>query len=114
MTSLKEAIFAEVRKYKPELAELTYEQLDSSLFYHNHTLRLNYTGFVLLRKIFTVYSFEIPITIKPKHRYGLSKMSYPYFFTKSRLILFSESDALMIKLQGGIERFLENCANFDK
>jgi len=114
MTTLKEAIFAEVRKYKPELVELTDDQLDASLFYHTHSLRLNYSGFILLRKIFTVYSFEIPLTIKPKHRYGLSKMTYPYFFTRSRLMLFSESDALMIKLQGGIERFLENCAGFDK
>jgi hypothetical protein len=40
-------------------------------------------------------------------------MEYPYFFTKSRLILFSEMDSMVIKLHGGIEGFLETCSQLD-
>ena len=45
---------------------------------------------------------------------GLSKMKYPYFLTAKRLVLFSEMDAMVIKLQGGIDKFLENCLNTEE
>lgn len=71
------------------------------------------TGMAMLKKIFTAYVFEIPETIKAKHQFGMSKMEFPYFFTKRRLVLFSEMDAMVIKLHGGIEGFLENYSQMD-
>lgn len=110
MSPLKIAIFKEVRINNHDFEILNDNELNSLLFHHPDGLRLSLTGFANLKNIFTVYSFEIPETIKSKHRLGMSKMTYPYFFTKSRLILFSELDAMTIKLTGGIERFLENCS----
>jgi hypothetical protein len=40
-------------------------------------------------------------------------MEYPYFLTPRRLILFSEMDAMVVKLRGGIESFLESYSQFD-
>lgn len=116
MDQLKLAIFAEVRSTcKDEAtAALSDEQLNILLFHHRDGLRLTLQGFMQLKGIFTAYSFAIPETLKSRHRYGLSKMEYPYFFTRKRLVLFSEMDAMMVKLHGGIEGFLETYSNLDK
>lgn len=115
MIPLKSAIFREVRNRHEESALHTDEQLDQIIFLHTgSTLRLSFKGFLLLKNIFTVYSFEVPYTLKSKHQIGLAKMEYPYYITSKRLILFSEMDAMVIKLQGGIEGFLETCFNIDR
>lgn len=113
MHPLKVAIFEEIRKQNDTFIGATDEQMNSFIFHHNDGLRLSYSGFLVIKKIFTAYSFAIPDNIKTRHRYGMSKMEYPYFFTAKRLILFSEMDASVIKLSGGIENFLENCSHFE-
>lgn len=109
MEPLKVAIFQEVRKHHEPAHELSDSQLNTLFFTQSDGLRLTFTGFAVLKNIFTVYSFELPATIKARHQMGMSKMTYPYFFTKRRLILFSDMDAMMIKLHGGIEGFLDQC-----
>lgn len=110
--SLKSAIFNEVRRQNPEMT-MSDDELNQMMFHTRTSLRLTLTGFVELKAIFTAYSFSLPPTLKSRHRFGLSKIEFPYFFTKSRLILFSEMDAMVVELQGGVEEFLENCANID-
>lgn len=107
MNPLKTAIFAEVRSKYEESIKLTDEQLNNLLFHHPDGLRLSLKGFMVVKSIFTAYSFELPDTIRSKHQRSLGKMEYPYFFTKKRLILFSEMDAMVIKLHGGVQSFLE-------
>jgi len=113
MIALKKSIFTEVRKNTPTFGDLSDSSLDKLLFHHRDGLRLTSTGLAALRKQFTAYSFEIPETIKSKHRLGMSKMEYPYFFTRRKLILFSEMDAMVIKLHGGVEGFLEACSQIE-
>jgi hypothetical protein len=113
MTPLKNAIFVEVRKNHDEANALSDDQLNKLLFHHPDGLRLSLKGFVVIKKIFTAYSFELPDTIRSRHQFGMSKMEYPYFFTKKRLILFSEMDAMVIKLHGGVQGFLENYSQID-
>jgi dGTP triphosphohydrolase len=113
MTPLKNAIFVEVRKNHDEANALNDDQLNKLLFHHPDGLRLSLKGFIVIKNIFTAYSFEIPETIKTRHQFGMSKMEYPYFLTKRRLVLFSEMDAMVIKIHGGIEGFLETCSQFD-
>jgi len=113
MSSLKKSIFAEVRKSDSTFVELTDDNLNRLLFHHRDGLRLTLVGFAALKKLFATYSFDIPETIKSKHRFGMSKMEYPYFFTKRKLVLFSEMDAMVIKLHGGIEGFLETCSQLE-
>jgi hypothetical protein len=115
MTPLKKALFTEIRKHHGgEVENLSDEQMNTLMFHHPDGLRLSLNGFVQVKSIFTAYSFEIPENIKSRHRQALAKLEYPYFFTKRRLILFSEMDAMMIKLQGGIESFLETCYQLDR
>ena len=114
MMPLKETIFAEVRKNHDKAQNLNDDQLNKLLFHRPDGLRLSLSGFIIIKAIFTAYSFEIPVTLKSKHRIGMSRMEFPYFFTSRRLILFSEMDAIVIKLAGGIESFLETCSQIDK
>ena len=107
MNPLKRAIFVEVKNKHEEANQLTDEQLNNLLFHHPDGLRLSLKGFLVIKNLFTAYSFEIPSTIKSKHQRSLGKMEYPYFFTRKRLILFSEMDAMVIKLHGGVQGFLE-------
>jgi hypothetical protein len=114
MPPLKKAIFQEIRKrFDGKLDSVSDEQMNSLIFHHPGGLRLSLNGFIQLKAIFTAYSFEIPPTLKSRHNFGMSKMEYPYFLTRKRLVLFSEMDAMVIKLHGGIEGFLETCSQID-
>lgn len=114
MSPLKIAIFAEVRSKHEEAVTFSDEQLNNTLFHHPDGLRLSLTGFRIIKNIFTAYSFELPTTIKSKHQRSLGKLEYPYFLTQKRLILFSEMDAAIIKLHGGVQSFLETFCFIDE
>ncbi len=114
MEPLKVAIFDEVRKQHTKSAELSNDQLNNEIFHSPNSLRLSFQGFLILKNIFTVYSFEMDITLTAKHFIGMSKMEFPYYITSKRLVLFSEIDTMVIKLHGGIKGFLETCFNMDR
>jgi hypothetical protein len=114
MSLLKAAIFNEVRRHHEKSVDLTDEELNQKIFHTPNGLRLTFQGFLILKNIFTVYSFEMDVTLTAKHHIGMSVMEYPYYITTRRLILFSEMDAMVIKLQGGIKGFLETCFNIDR
>lgn len=111
--TLKTAIFTEVRKTFEESEQWDDLQLNTLMFREPDGLRLSLKGFMITKKIFTAYSFEIPVELKSRHRIGMSKMEFPYFLTSRRLVLFSEMDSSVIKLAGGIENFLETCSQLD-
>ena len=109
MNQLKISIFVEVRK-EEEFSSKTNDELNKLFFTHLDALRLTLTGFRVLKNIFKAYSFEIEDELMPKHQIRMSKFSYPYYFSKIRLILFSSDDAVMISLNGSVKQFLENYA----
>ena len=110
MDKLKLAIFNEIRENFTIHSTKTYDELDELIFYTG-TFRLSYTGFLILKKIFTAYSFPVNSELKAKHQMGMAKLEYPYFTTAVRLVLFSEMDAMVINLYGSVESFLENYYN---
>lgn len=114
LTSLKIAIFDELRKHDTNFCKFTNDEINKLLFRSPANLRLSLSGFVAIKKVFTAYSFEVPIEMKTRHRIGMSRMEFPYFLTVKRLVLFSEMDAMVVKMYGGIEGFLETCSRLDK
>jgi hypothetical protein len=54
------------------------------------------------------------VDILAKHQIALSKMEFPYAIWRKRLILFSDMDAMMIKLHGGVMGFLEAYSQIDR
>lgn len=113
MHSIKIPLFNEIRKQEPKFSEITDDGLNKLLFQNPSGLRLSLTGFVACKAIFTAYSFGMSMSIVSRHRMALSKLEFPYYFTSKRLILFSEMDAMMVKLHGGVEGFLESCSQFE-
>ena len=103
---IKELVFNQVRLYDTTYKDLTFDQLSSLFFQNSTTMRLTFTGFTVLRKIFTVYSFDLPANILTKHRMAFSTFAYPYYYTARRLMLFSSTDAVSIHLAGSIETYL--------
>ena len=91
-----------------ELSNLTVEEANTAVFRSSESPRLSYFGFLAMRTQFPAYSFEISNPMKVKNLIALGKLSYPYYFTGKRLVVFSESDATMITLTGSVELFLEN------
>ena len=71
-------------------------------------LRLTKLGFTLLKEQFDMYRF--PIAKEGMHNNLLLKlhehMKWPYFLDRKNLILFSEEDAMWLKLVGNdVEKF---------
>lgn len=114
MSALKNAIFNEVKIKHESAGKLDNLQLNKLMFYHTDGMRLTFSGFVIIKAIFTAYSFGLPVDVKSRHRAAMSKIEYPYFFTPTRLILFSEMDATVIKLAGGVLPFLETCSQINR
>jgi hypothetical protein len=110
MNPLKIEIFGEVKKQFPEFAALDDVKLNNLIFHHPSGLRLSTVGYRVIKKILTPYSFELPNTIKSRHQFGLGQMTYPYYLTSKRIVLFSDMDAMVVKLHGGIQGFLETCS----
>ena len=113
VTPFKKTLFGEIRKYDAELAPLSDDELNKHIFHYADSLRLSLSGFIVIKKQFTAYSFEMPANVKTKHLMALSKMEFPYAVRRKRLILFSEMDAMVIKLHGGVLGFLETYSQID-
>jgi hypothetical protein len=109
MSQLKDAIFQEIRDSISELSHKNDDDLEKIIFNSRVGLRLSREGYKVFKRLFDIYVFDVPLTIKTKHILGLSTLEYPYYFSRKKLVVFSEGDALTIKLCGSVERFLENC-----
>ena len=109
MQELKHRIMSEVRDEVTVFAECTLEEMSAHFFLYPTTLRLTSAGYKHLRQVFTAYPFDIDKQLlRPKHLIALADaMEYPYYITHSSLVVFSDSDAMIIKLCGTVEKFLE-------
>lgn len=72
-------------------------------------LRLTYLGNELLNRNFDCFEFKHDINPTPKMYLVLDrKMTWPYYFTKKKIVLYCQEDASWYKLNGNdIEAFLE-------
>ena len=72
-------------------------------------LRLTYMGNELLKRNFDFYEFSHDVLPTPKMYMKLDQgMEWPYYFTKKKLVLYSQEDASWFKLNGSeIGAFIE-------
>ncbi len=103
----KKKSFQEIRDKIPHYQPFTDENLNKSFFRTHDSLRLTLTGYKVFRAAFREYKFELPASIKSKHRIAMAHLEFPYFLSSQRLILFYEMDVIAVKL-AGLENFLEN------
>ena len=110
MEKIKIAVVEEIKKCKDSVAHVDTERLCNEVFSCPSSLRLTYSGYLLTKYAFKEYSFDIRgVSLVPKHLISLGKtMQFPYYITVSKLVVFSEADAVVIKLCGSVHKFLEN------
>ena len=106
--ALKVKIFSKLRSEVPDFTEMEDPRLNAIIFHHPSGLRLSQTGFAALRRFFDTYKFDIPENMKSRCNQALDKLEYPYYFVAKRIYVFSELDATMIKLSGGVDSFLDS------
>ena len=106
MATLKSEIFTLIREKLPLYVKYTDEELDKIVFHTHETIRLSQQGYKILSGIKKFYVFIIPQDLASKHSMALSSLSGPFYRSMKRIYIFSDDDALMIELSGGIEQFL--------
>jgi|TARA_B110000238_G_scaffold176774_1_gene198159 hypothetical protein len=78
--------------------ELSYVDI----FYNKFTVRLTTEGKNRCSKLYDKWEFPLESDILTSGQLLdlMRKMTYPYYISRSNLILFSEEDAFMVKLAG--------------
>jgi len=81
--------------------------LQEVLFFRPHSVRLTYTGYLKVRKIYTEHQFPV-INFNNGDLIKLYRSSiYPYYIGGKTLSLFDGEDAFAIKLYGGLRGWLD-------
>ena len=97
----------------PKLRAMTSAEVENCIFRRTNNIRLTYSGMAALSKIANCYTFALDSPLKAKHIMALSEFKSPYYLSDKYLVLFSEEDALMLKLGGSdIHQYLEKLNTF--
>lgn len=112
MDKVRRILLDELRKDLPpqykDAEGYSLEKFSELIFKHRLGFRLTLPGFIIMKNRFQAYSFEHNKTLTSGSLMALDKLSYPYYITNSRLILFSDTDAMLVNLTGSVENFLNN------
>lgn len=104
-----------IRDNNPRYKNHNDLDLSYHIFKHPSQKRLSFAGLCLLQKHHKSYQFEYNVKddLSIKARISLARKDiHPYYLGATKLILFSETDAIMLKLLGGdVEEWL--CREFD-
>lgn len=74
-------------------------------------LRLTPLGYQLLKREYDHYPFPIEKESKVTVRHILAldtEMNWPYYLTPKQLVLFSDEDAVILKLVGGYDNWINS------
>jgi len=83
------------------------EQLKNIVFFRPPSIRLSYTGYVILKKIYAVHKF--PLTnLSNQDLINLYRQSkYPYYIGGTQIAMFDGEEAFAIVLSGGMREWLD-------
>lgn len=83
-------------------------ELENLIFKSSTNIRLTYQGNRYMSRYFDSYPYPHNINTLSKHLIGLSRdMNFPYYFSDKMLVLYSEVDAMMVNLHGGVDNYFE-------
>lgn len=105
----QDEIAKEIKLHYPDIKEKDTNAIQSAMFRSTANLRLTRIGMTLYAGAnHTAFTYKHDNALLPKHLMGISRqIQSPYYLTPRLFIIFSEGDALMIKLCGGLGRFIE-------
>jgi hypothetical protein len=107
---IREQVLKQIRHNLPDhkTSKLTAEEFEKHVFIRPKGNRLTYDGYRLLSTFATPYVFTHEDNFKTKHITALVVFKYPFYLSKKFFILFSEEDAMLLKLHGDVNSFLEH------
>lgn len=109
---IKKIVIAECKKTVPLLLPLDDESIDNKMFKIRSSLRLTYTGLKIMEQVFSAYHFRPTARLTAEQLMGLGTLEFPYYISTNSIVLFSDSDAMMAKLEGSINLFLKNAQKY--
>lgn len=86
---------------------LTHEDLATLVFARPNSIRLTYTGSLLLGKVIKCYKFEHSMPMNANTYINIDKLKFPFYINAVTFISFSEEESFLLSLHGGdLELFL--------
>jgi len=109
--------FSKDSRFYRQFKGFTREQLGYKIFNNYRVskqkgpmgLRLTYLGNELLKQHYTFYEYDHSINPTPKMYVMLDNtMEWPYYFTKKKMVMYSQEDSAWYKLNGSdINAFIQ-------
>jgi hypothetical protein len=96
-----------------EFSESLDGDAESTIFRRPGSLRLTYTGHRHLSKLAKCWVFEHTDQFLTKHIIGLSALTGPWYLSHKYFAVYSDEDALLLKLHGSVQQFLEKAQIFN-
>ena len=89
-------------------ASINKDELKTAVFFRPPSIRLTYTGYVILRKLYDEHTFPL-VNISNQDLINLYRHShYPYYIGGTKIAIFDGEEAFAIILQGGMREWLDN------
>lgn len=109
MTRVITKVVDDIVEYHKLIAKKS--DVEAIVFFRPGNVRLSFTGYKLLKKIYTEHKFPIQ-SLTNQHLVQLYRVSnYPYYLSGKYLCIFDGEEAFAIKLIGDVKDWLENAGS---
>lgn len=101
-------VVEELKMHFSELKNAAETEIVNMIFRSTANLRLTRVGMTAYSRVHPAFTYKHEHALLPKHLMGIGReITSPYYLSEKIFVIFSEEDAMMIKLCGGVDRFLE-------
>lgn len=101
-------IVRELKMRFSELRNTSETDIMDMVFRSTANLRLTRVGMTAYSRVHTAFTYKHEHALLPKHLMGIAReIKAPYYLSEKLFVIFSEDGAMMIKLCGGVDRFIE-------
>lgn len=106
--STQNSVARELKIHFLELKDKPEKDIVNMVFRSSANLRLTVVGKTAYSRVHPAFIYKHERALLPKHLIGIAReIKEPYYLSDRLFVIFSEEDAMMIKLCGGVNRFIE-------
>lgn len=106
--STQNSIAMELKMHFLELKDKSAGDIMSMVFRSSANLRLTGVGKTAYSRVHPAFIYKHDHNLLPRHLMGIAReITAPYYLSDTLFVIFSEEDAMMIKLCGGVNKFIE-------
>lgn len=102
------SVARELKAHFSELKDTFEGDIVGMVFRSSASLRLTNVGKTAYSRVHPAFIYKHDHKLLPRHMMGIAReITSPYYLSETLFVIFSEEDAMMIKLCGGVNRFIE-------